>query len=84
GHDCHTNVAAAVLALRYDCDLYSIICHRVGLAKWRLEVGERIQTRIDGLARSSADIMRDVNQALEAAVRCDPANWFWVHRRWKA
>jgi KDO2-lipid IV(A) lauroyltransferase len=84
GHECHTNVAAAVLALRYDCDLYSIICHRVGLAKWRLEVGERIQTRIDGLARSSADIMRDVNQALEAAVRGDPANWFWVHRRWKA
>jgi len=27
--------------------------------------------------------MRDVNRALEAAVRRDPANWFWVHRRWK-
>jgi len=26
----------------------------------------------------------DVNRAFEAAVRCDPANWFWVHRRWKA
>ena len=30
------------------------------------------------------DIMRDVNRAFEAAVRRDPANWFWVHRRWKA
>ena len=28
--------------------------------------------------------MRDVNRAFEAAVRRDPANWFWVHRRWKA
>jgi lauroyl/myristoyl acyltransferase len=27
--------------------------------------------------------MRDVNRAFEAAVRRDPANWFWVHRRWK-
>jgi Kdo2-lipid IVA lauroyltransferase/acyltransferase len=27
--------------------------------------------------------MRDVNAALERAVRRDPANWFWVHRRWK-
>jgi lauroyl/myristoyl acyltransferase len=27
--------------------------------------------------------MREVNLALEAAVRRDPANWFWVHRRWK-
>ena len=24
-----------------------------------------------------------VNAALETAVRRDPANWFWVHRRWK-
>lgn len=83
GHDCHTNLAAAVLALRYDCDLYSIICHRVSLAKWRLEVGERITVHANGSARSSAEIMRDVNLALETAVRRDPANWFWVHRRWK-
>jgi lauroyl/myristoyl acyltransferase len=27
--------------------------------------------------------MRDVNHAFEIAVRRDPANWFWVHRRWK-
>jgi KDO2-lipid IV(A) lauroyltransferase len=83
GHDCHTNLAAAVLALRYDCALYSIICHRTGLAQWRLEVGERIPTHTGGTARSSVEIMQDVNRALEAAVRRDPANWFWVHRRWK-
>jgi KDO2-lipid IV(A) lauroyltransferase len=84
GHDCHTGLAPAVLALRYHCELVSIICHRVGLAQWRLQVGEKIQTHIDGLARTSEDIMRDVNLALEAAVRGDPANWFWVHRRWKS
>jgi lauroyl/myristoyl acyltransferase len=27
--------------------------------------------------------MGDVNRAFEAAVRRDPANWFWVHKRWK-
>ena len=30
-----------------------------------------------------AAIMTDVNRAFEAAVRRDPANWFWVHKRWK-
>lgn len=83
GHDCHTNLAAAILALRYDCELYSIICQRMGLAKWRLEVGEQIPTRANGFARTSKDIMREVNLALEVAVRRDPPNWFWVHRRWK-
>ena len=27
--------------------------------------------------------MADVNRAFEIAVRRDPANWFWVHDRWK-
>jgi Kdo2-lipid IVA lauroyltransferase/acyltransferase len=83
GHDCNTSLAPAVLALRYNCDLFPIICHRVGLAKWRLEVGDQIQIHANGKPRSSEDIMREVNLALEAAVRRDPANWFWVHRRWK-
>jgi KDO2-lipid IV(A) lauroyltransferase len=29
------------------------------------------------------DITADINRAFEAAIRRDPANWFWVHDRWK-
>lgn len=83
GRDCSTSAAPAVFALRYRCPLHTGICYRVGLAKWRIEVGDEIPTRIDGEPRSSADIMRDVNAAYEVAIRRDPANWFWVHNRWK-
>jgi lauroyl/myristoyl acyltransferase len=83
GHDCSTSPATAILALRYNCPLHTAICYRVGLAKWSIEVGDEIPTRINGVARSTEDIMRDVNHAFEVAVRRDPANWFWVHRRWK-
>jgi KDO2-lipid IV(A) lauroyltransferase len=83
GHDCDTSTAPAVFALRYNCPLHSAICYRIGLAKWRIEVGEEIPTRENGEARSIAAIMGDVNRAFETAVRRDPANWFWVHRRWK-
>lgn len=83
GHDCNTGLAPAVLALRYDCQLFSVVCRRIGLARWRLEAGDRIPTHENGQPRPSADIMRDVNRALEVIVRHDPANWFWVHRRWK-
>jgi len=84
GHDCSTTLAPAVFALRYHCELYTGVCYRVALAKWRLELGEKIPTHENGKPRPSEEIMRDVNRALEDAVRRDPANWFWVHRRWKA
>jgi len=83
GRECNTGLAPAVLALRYHADLCSAICYRIGPAKWRVELGEKIPTCENGHPRQSADIMREVNLALEAAVRRDPANWFWVHRRWK-
>jgi KDO2-lipid IV(A) lauroyltransferase len=84
GHDCSTSPAPAIFALRYNCEFYAAVCFRVGLAKWRLELGEQIPTHENGHARPVADLMRDVLRAHEAAVRRDPANWFWVHRRWKA
>jgi KDO2-lipid IV(A) lauroyltransferase len=83
GRDCDTGLAPAIFALRYESELYTGFCFRVGLAKWRLELGEKISTHENGRARSSEDIMRDVNRSFENAIRRDPANWFWVHRRWK-
>jgi lauroyl/myristoyl acyltransferase len=83
GHDCFTSPAPAIFSLRYHCPLHTAICYRVGLAKWEIEVGDEIPTRENGAPRSTEAIMRDVNRALETAVRRDPANWFWVHRRWK-
>ena len=84
GHDCDTGLAPAVLALRYHTELYTGFCFRVASAKWRLELGQKIATQENGHPRPSEVIMRDVNRAFEDAVRRDPANWFWVHRRWKA
>ncbi|HSU54417.1 MAG TPA: hypothetical protein VLT36_10185 [Candidatus Dormibacteraeota bacterium] len=83
GHDCSTSPAPAIFALRYDCALYTGICYRVGLGRWRIEAGAPIATRENGQPRSTEAIMVDVNRAFEVAVRRDPANWFWVHNRWK-
>jgi lauroyl/myristoyl acyltransferase len=83
GRECSTSTAPAVLALRYDCPLLTGICYRVAPAKWRIEFGPQIPTREGDSNRAVADIMCDVNRVYEAAVRRDPANWFWVHDRWK-
>jgi KDO2-lipid IV(A) lauroyltransferase len=63
--------------------LHPAICYRVDLARWRIEIGPEIPTRNDGSSRSTEEITRDINRAYEAAIRHDPANWFWVHNRWK-
>lgn len=83
GHECLSSAAPAVFALRYHCPLYTGICYRVGLARWRIEAGEEIPTRENDQPRPTRKIMSDVNRAFEVAVRRDPANWFWVHDRWK-
>lgn len=83
GHDCSTTPAPALFALRYDCPLVTAVCYRTGLARWRIELSAPIPTRHNGQPRSAAAIMTDVNRVFEQAVRRDPANWFWVHRRWR-
>jgi len=83
GHDCSTSVAPAVFALRYQCALHTAVCYRIGLARWRFEVNPEIPLHENGRPRSAEAITRDINRDFEAAVRRDPANWFWVHKRWK-
>lgn len=84
GCDCSTNAAAPVFALRYDCEFYTGFCYRTGLAQWQLELGDYIPIRDEkGQLRPVVDLTRDMLASHEKAVLRDPANWFWVHRRWK-
>jgi KDO2-lipid IV(A) lauroyltransferase len=83
GRIASTSAAPAVLALRYHCPLFSAICYRIGLARWRIEVGDEIPTQEDGHPRPVEAITLEINRAFETAIHRDPANWFWVHRRWK-
>ena len=60
------------------------ICYRTDLARWRIEVGPVIPTHDEqGQERTIEAIILDVQREYEVEVRKDPANWFWVHRRWK-
>lgn len=83
GQPTTTSSAVALFALRYKCPLYSGICYRTGLAQWRIEASAEIPTHENGGPRAPEAIMRDVNDAFTRAIRRDPANWFWVHDRWK-
>src|SRR6266542_5873865 len=83
GHDCSTSPAPALLALRYGCRIFPAICYRTALARWLVEIGDERPTHDNGNPRSTESIMLEINHAFETAIRRDPANWFWVHKRWK-
>ena len=80
---CSTTAAPAVFAQRYELPLHVAICFRTAPAQWRVELSAEIPTHRDGVRRCAEEIMQDVNRMFEQAVRRDPANWFWVHNRWK-
>lgn len=83
GYYAWTTRAPVILAMRYKCVIFVPICYRVGLGKWVLEIGEPLRMEENGKRRGVEDLMRDINIKLEEGVRRDPANWFWVHNRWK-
>ena len=83
GRECSTSTAPAIYALRYHLPLHVAICYRIAPAKWHIEVSDAIPTHENGSPRPLADILIGINQEYEKAIRRDPANWFWVHRRWK-
>jgi KDO2-lipid IV(A) lauroyltransferase len=82
-HNASTSLAVPIFALRYHCPLHTGVCYRTALGRWRIEIGPEIPTHENGHARPAEAIMRDIHTVLEAAIRRDPANWFWVHDRWK-
>jgi Kdo2-lipid IVA lauroyltransferase/acyltransferase len=84
GHPAWTTRAPVVLARRYNCELYAPVCYRVGLARWRIELGLPIPLDDENGPRPTADVLQDMNNVFGAAVIRDPANWFWFHRRWRA
>jgi KDO2-lipid IV(A) lauroyltransferase len=84
GRECSCSTAAAVYARRYQARLFVGVCYRTGLGRWRVQVGPEIPVLADGTPRSVGDITSDINRVFEAAIERDPANWFWVHRRWKS
>ena len=83
GMPCSTNPAPAIFSLRYNLRLHCCLCRRISLGRWELELGPEIPTHIKGNARSVNDIMIDINSTYEEYINEDPANWFWVHNRWK-
>lgn len=74
-----TSPLAAALAMRTGAEVLPIAIFTSGFAKWRVAVRQPIPWDGDDANKLSLDI----NRVLESQIRESPADWFWVHNRWK-
>ena len=74
-----TSPLAASLATGTDAFVLPCAIHADGFAHWRIVFGNEIVHDEDDTNALTADI----NAELERQIRRSPADWFWVHNRWK-
>jgi KDO2-lipid IV(A) lauroyltransferase len=79
GHPARTAVSAAELALRYDAALIPFY----GI---RQADGLSFRTILEGAVPHSTanEMTQKLTDSLARRVEEDPAQWFWVHRRWRS
>ncbi|WP_337286513.1 lysophospholipid acyltransferase family protein [Candidatus Methylomirabilis sp.] len=79
-----TALAPALLALRTDASVVPVAIIRDGRDRHTILIEQEIPVIRTGRLR--ADIVANTasfTRAIEALVRREPAQWLWVHRRWK-
>ncbi|HEY5813359.1 MAG TPA: lipopolysaccharide heptosyltransferase II [Terrimicrobiaceae bacterium] len=76
---CSTSPLAATLAIRTNSAVIPTAVYTSGFAKWRVVFEDEIPYDPSKPEQLTADI----NAVLERQIRRSPADWFWVHNRWK-
>jgi lipopolysaccharide heptosyltransferase II len=74
-----TSPLPALLAKRTNAALVGIAFYTSGLARWRVVIGPSLETKGNSLEALTAQ----ANQVVAGQIRLAPADWFWVHNRWK-
>jgi lipopolysaccharide heptosyltransferase II len=74
-----TTSLPAMMALRANAALLPITIQTVRPGQWRWIIGESIEVN----SRDPNEATAIINLNIEKRIRDAPADWFWVHNRWK-
>jgi len=84
GRPAMTAPAAAQLALRQRCPILPAHVERLGPARFRLVCEPALPLPDTGNRQEDVRALTQaINDRIEAWVRARPAEWLWLHRRWK-
>lgn len=83
GQPAMTAPAPTRMALRFGCVLQPLSVRRIKGATFRVVVHEPITLERTGDRRADIEAgVAKINAFVEARVRENPEDWFWVHKRW--
>jgi len=83
GHPAMTGVGAALLSARSGAPLVPMVMSRVPGGEYRLTIEPAIPPPADSSQESLVAMTARLTRRVEEWIREDPAQWFWIHRRWK-
>ena len=84
GRPTRGNHLLAKLARRYECPVYPARCIRLPGGRFRIELQEQLE--LPRNAKGEVDVQaltQKVNDVVEGWVREYPAQWLWLHKRWR-
>jgi KDO2-lipid IV(A) lauroyltransferase len=81
GYSAMTSPAFVQLSQKYKCPILTASVKRLGRS-CHFEV--MFHAPIDSSNREIIDVVTEANQFLEGIIRNNPAQWIWLHRRWRA
>lgn len=83
GEDADVDLAPALLALRARVPLVIAFARRLDEGRHTVDVEAVIEPPAHARRAWAEEAMIEATEALERFVRAHPAQWLWMHRRWK-
>ena len=82
GRMAYTTTAISNLAMKYHVPVVPAFCWRMPDGRYRIEAEPLMLLQGEGDAAVLANTQL-LTDKIEAAVRRDPSQWFWMHKRWR-
>ena len=83
GHPASTPRAAADLALRTGAAVVTGFCQRQEGGRYRVQIRELCYSPGPDREADAVALTARMTAEIEQAIRREPAQWVWMHRRWK-
>jgi KDO2-lipid IV(A) lauroyltransferase len=83
GQPAYTTPIITQIAMKYDTPIVPIFTYRTEDDRYLVKIEPPILIPNDPSAEAVREQTARLTARIEAAVRKQPDQWFWVHRRWR-